>query len=1287
MREMYDLTLYIYFHYRVQQYINKLQTSQLIHHRDQNRRLSRDLGHRGHHSQSPDDRGHLRHPVARREKRTRGPSFEREDSREKRRREDEHHTRHRQPDAVTHQRSRLDDSAGVSSRGHRDRQSYRSTSQHSASPHDNRPSESRTQSPVPAGVHYHSDPDLTTTRSHHNRDRQQGRSRDVPSRSSGKTQGKDRTDTRDKLLPQDERPDATGEVREGSKEPLGMSDEERMRAYMSIAQKRTLDQQIAYKDSQKLRNRMIADYTSRSADHADFIASLPKVANEATYADTSDSETSCNSRLGIVDDRPDLTAFDDGDVVAKSAHATVITAPSVSSVGNFETLVKDDHCTNDEAFVGRSVNVVTETTRQTDPRLRGRVDTNQNNMSSQKMPISAASAAISTSLVDSTGYGNTGSIRTKHEESGMDTHESRVAQDATAPLGMLLSVLKQSCKPNQPIQRPTVVETTQSPPVANLLNMLFGQTMSSSVSRVTSSTGENAENTPHECSKIDCLPDTRLTGIGNSQKVQAVPSVPSAVAQPCRAQDLKCAGTIQGTDVIVIDVSKRNATGVTRDIESSVADVKMDKTESLCDVNPGKIESLGDVIPDKTLSLYNVANTTNDNETNESHIRFVEETANSSDLHKYIRHCADPDSGNNSFRSSGKRHSSKHKKSSTADRSTTEFSCSASTQQNAGREAEERTEQNDVVIPPNAPDRATFAEDCLATDPCNSQPDRTVPETCPFKFKPAETNVGTVSADDDEDDDDSDFAFVIDTNVSPVSSDVDDKSVSRKDEDLWDISLQSDNKQDRGHGTITGSQCSEQGEMARSTDDSTVGRTPAVANRTDVPKARPHVRDPRRVVTSRDYRKPDSDSLRRRSPSDDSKVRSTPYVKPKPSSLASSSKVEDSDGSKKMRRLSDQQLRRRQKETCENRRPIRHHDRPQKDGTRRRSECRNVEGEISQNSQKAKCDNDRITPSTSVSKMHGAGKATGSVGGVSAKRDHRTGVSRTIKKVHRTRDDLRKPLDSGVTPPNKRPSHTRTDVKSKPPISGGNSSDNPAHRTHDDLNSGALPPQEIVPKSRDEMKKQYPTNAGNPPNKTARRARNELKNGSLSSGGIPPNKSAHRARDELKNRTLTSGGTAPNKSAHRTRDELKNQSLTGVGTPPNKRAHHPRDDSKKNCVTSDESVPMKPTVTVRDDVTNSLANESRATQVVVDGVHDKDTPAGTDDPCVTETQDDSMEEGEILSDEGSVSASDVTVKRRVVDPRSSSDGVHRTHSHGTNRERPSHHVARHRSSHSTATKY
>ena len=1285
----------------MQQYINKLQTSQLIHHRDQNRRLSRDLGHRGHHSQSPDDRGHLRHPVARREKRTRGASFEREDSREKRRREDDHHTRHRQPDALTHQRSRLDDSAGASSRGHRDRQSYRSTSQHSASPHDTRPSESRTQTPVAAGVQYHSDPDLTTTRSHHNRDsaRDHGRSRDVSSRSNGKKQGRGRTDTRDRLLPQDERPDATGEVNEGSTEPLGISDEERMRAYISLAQKRTLHRQIAFKDSQKLRNRMIADYTSRSADHADFIASLPKVANKETNADTSDSETSCNSRLSIVDDRSDVTPFDGGDVVAKSVYATVITAPSVSSVGNTEILVKDVHCTNDDTVVGRSVNVVNETTHQTDPRLRGpvnvvnetthqtdprlrgRVDTKQDSMSSQKMPISAASAAISTSLVNTTGYGNTGSIRTKHEVSGMDTRESRVAQDATAPLGMLLSVLKQSCKPSQPVQHPTAVETTQSPPVANLLNMLFGQTMSCSVSRVTSSTGESAVNTPHECSKTDCLPDTGLTGIRNSQQVQTVPSVPSTVTQPCRAQDLKCAGTIQETGEIVIDISKRNVTGVTRDVESSMGDIKMDKTESMCDVSPGKIESFGDVIPDKTLSSQNVANTTNNSETNESHIRVVEESANGSVSHKDIRHCADPDSGNNSLRSSGKRHSSKHKKSSTADRSTTEFSCSSNTQQNSGRETEERTDQNDVIIPPNAPDRATFAEDCLATDSCSSQPDRTVPETCAFKFKPAETNVGT---DDDEDDDDSDFAFVIDTNVSPVSSDVDDKTVSRKDEDLWDISLQSDNKQDRGHGTITDSQCSQQGELTHTTDgpsskaDSTVGRTPTVAGRTDVPKARPHIRDPRHVVKSRDNRKPDSESLRRRSPGDDSKVRS------KPSSLASASKVEESDGSKKMRRLSDQQLRRRQMETCENRRPVRHHDRPQKAVTRRHSESRSVEGGISQDTQKAKCDNDRIAPSTYVSKLPGAKKESRPVAGVSAKRDHRTGISRSIKRVHRARDNLKKPLDSGGTPSNKRPSHIRTDVKSKPLTSGGNSSDKPPHRTRDDLSSVALPPHEIVLKSRDETKK---TNAGNPPNKNARRARNELKNGSRSSG-IPPNKSAHRARDELKNRTLISNGTPPNKSARRTRDEVKNQSRTGGGTPPNKREHHSRVDSKKNCVTSDESAPRKTTVvTVRDDVTNSLANESPSTHAVADGMHDKDTPASTDDPCVTETQDDSMEEGEILSDEGSVSASDATVKRRVVDPRSSSDGVHRTHGHGTNRQRPSHHVARHRSSHTTASKY
>ena len=1056
------------FHCRLQKYLTRYQTAQPERHREQSRRLSHDLCPRSHNSQSPDGRGHLRHGTVRREKRTLEASCEKGNLREKRRREDEQPSRsHRHAEVVTRQRSqgRHGDSVKGSSRGHVTlTHQYMSPSQHSASPRcDSRLSDCHSQSPATRAVHYHSDPDLRTSRSHHNRDgdrdhgskRQDGLSRnkaDIPVKTCGKSLLQEEVTVGQQ----------TGAAVEGNTCSLQSrtSDQERMRAYMSLAQKRALAQQIAFKNGQQLRNRMIADYSSRSADYDDYIASVHKARDADTNGNPPDSETMDGSCLYVLGDGKNIAEL----TVSNSVVAEVVSAPDshVTDVA----LVKSERSTKAEPAVDRSV--INENMNKPNTSRRVNNVKPDDTTSLDVADSGVASVGTHEGSVVSTGSSNTDSLRTARDMSHETTCGSRVGGDDPAPLGMLLSVLKQSCNPRQQTQH--AGQTSHSPPVASLLNMLFGQRTTSSpgnaalpdaVSQVSVTTGVTGEeNTSQEHTTTlktpGCLSNTDLTVPGHPQSVQDTSCVPSPtmailrVASPRVAsprvgptrpretirQDLNCGSTVQRSiDKIVIDSSKLNATSVTCVVEQLLGDTKPGKTESqtVGDTTNGSETretdiAVGDTTNGSATRETDIAvgDTTNGSETRETDIAVQGEHTVSSTRLKDQCYCADRNRKGNKSKSNVKRHKLKHKNSSTADRNTVQFSREKHTIQCTGSDAKERTksEPNEIPTAPDSTGRATVVSDSVSCSLTSSQHLSVDSVTAGTgATKPTETTLVNTSVGDDTAVASSDFAFVIDTNVSPVSSDVDDSSVNNNmDEDLWDISLQSNNNHGRGHRPRAGPQR----ELVRYTEDTKTGggtadRTHSHAARGDVTNARVHVHDPRAVVKSREHHKPDKTTLRRR---DNSQTRQTrcAVVKSKPSSRGSLSKAEHGEGPEKKHCLSDQH-RRMQTETRENRRPVQHQSRPQKDGVRRHSNNRPVAGGTIPTTQKANCRNGRIAPNVSTCKrdstsLHYARQESGPQKSVSVKHDHKVKVPRTElpgKKTHR--DDLKHPLLSAGPSP------------------------------------------------------------------------------------------------------------------------------------------------------------------------------------------------------------------------------------------------------------------------------
>ncbi|KAI0209578.1 hypothetical protein LSAT2_005710 [Lamellibrachia satsuma] len=1037
---------------QLQKYLTRYQTAQPERHREQSRRLSHDLCPRSHNSQSPDGRGHLRHGAVRGEKRTLEASCEKGNLREKRRREDEQPPRsHRHAEVVTRQRSkgRHGDSVKGSSRGHVTlTHQYRSPSQHSASPRgDSRLSDRHSQSPATRAVHYHSDPDLRTSRSHQKRDgdRDHGRCQNNSCRRSSKIQdelSRNKADvpvkTCGKSLLHEEVTvgQQTGAAVEGNTCSLQSrtSDQERMQAYMSLAQKRAIAQQIAFKNGQQLRNRMIADYSSRSADYDDYIASVRKARDADTNGDPLDSETMDGSCLYVLGDGKNIAEL----TGSNSIVAEVVSAPDshVTDVA----LVKSERSTKAEPAVDRSV--INENMNKPNTCVSRRVNNvRQDDTTSLDIADSGvASMGTHEGIVVSTGSSNTDSLRTARDMSHETTCGTRVGGDDTAPLGMLLSVLKQSCNPRQQTQH--AGQTSQSPPVASLLNMLFGQRTTSSpgnaalpdaVAQVSVTTGViGEENTSQEHTTTvktpGCLSNTDLTVPPQSvQDTSCVPTmailrvasprvasprVASPLVGPTRPRetitDLNCGSTVQRSiDETVIHSSKLNATSVPCVVEQLLGDTKPGKTES---------QTVGD--------------TTNGSERRETDIAVQGEHTVSSTRLKDQCYCADRNRKGNKSKSNVKRHKLKHKNCSTADRNTVQFSREKHTIQCTGSDAKERTkyEPNEIPTAPDSTGRARGVSDCVDCSLTSSQHLSVDSVTAGTgAAKPTETTLVNMSMGDDTAVAASDFAFVIDTNVSPVSSDVGDSSVNNNmDEDLWDISLQSNNNHGRGHRPRAGPQR----ELVRYTEGTKTGggtadRTHSHAARGDVTNARMHVHDPRAVVKSREHHKPDKTTLRRR---DNSQTRQTrcAVVKSKPSSRGSLSKAEHGEGPEKKQCLSDQH-RRIQTETRENRRPVQHQNRPQKDGVRRHSNSRPVAGGTIPTTLKAKCRNGRIAPNVSTCKrdsasLHCARQESGPQKSVSVKHDHKVKVQRTElpssdKKTHRARDDLKHPLLSAGPSP------------------------------------------------------------------------------------------------------------------------------------------------------------------------------------------------------------------------------------------------------------------------------
>ena len=791
------------FHCRLQEYINRSQASR----RDQSRRSSHDLSRGSHRSQSPDGRVRLlRHRAG--DKRTLDASCERGDPSEKRRREDAHIARSH-TEGVAHQKRHDRPSDNTSSRGHTD-QPRRVSSQHNASPSCvTRLSDPRTEALSPAirDVRYHSDPDLKSPRVCRDRDgdRRRGRFQD-DSRSSSKKEdwlgrsesgtpgrskneyerGRSEAGTPEVATPADDCETEVSEqqesgavpVKKTSSQQLGISDYERMRGYLSLQQKRTLAQQISLKDSKRLRNRMIADYSSRSADYDEYMGSLHREKGSVANIETPDSETNDTSPCG---DSKDL-----GDVMTSSValhECTLMAAQTVSTHGRDLTGVLESAYT---AKGEPTVNVITENSDQMGVCKSGHVSSKQKRARSmvtreermasldtrESRVVSSGYGSVDTqqttgdvsksNISDNNGYSNTASLLTPS-----NTKSRLVSNDLenTAPLGVLLSVLKQSCSRGQLTPSTTTGQTLQSAPVASLLNMLYAQTTP----------------TPGKGSVSPALSHVSLTTSGEKMALQGC--VTTAISSPCSSnsdatmlshsqivrgvsQDLNCDSKVQqaNPDKSVMDSSGPTST---RDIDTK---------KSLNDITLGNSEL-----------LHTFVETENRGERNDKRDIAVQEVVVNLKSSK-VRHSAAKS------KSSAKRHKVIHTNSSTADQSKNNRSGKDST---IHRKEKQITQPGYNSTAPNCSILVTSVDDTSDSIITSSQPHvdiTTVDKSFSRAIETTDDNTGT----DHYIDSDVSDSFVIDTSVSSVCIDNHDSSSGEM--DLWDISLQSNN-------TSKGDQC------------------------------------------------------------------------------------------------------------------------------------------------------------------------------------------------------------------------------------------------------------------------------------------------------------------------------------------------------------------------------------------------------------------------------------------------------------------------------------------------
>ena len=830
-----------------QEYISRRQAT----HRDQCRRSSHDLSRGSHRSQSPDGRVRLRHREAKGDKRTLDASGERRDSSVKRRREDGHSAK-RHTEAVTQQRRHARPSDKAASRGHVVDQPRRASSQHSASPScDSRLSDPRTGSMSPAirDVRCNSDPDLKSSRVCPDRDgdRRHGRFQNDSTRRSLKKEDevtRSEAGTPEVATPADDcvtevsegQESAAADVKKSSSHQLGISDYERMRGYLSLQQKRTLAQQISFKNGKRLRNRMIADYGSRSADYDEYVASLHREQGSVANKDTLDCET--NDMLPCGDSKyiDDVTTSD----VALS-ECTSMVAQTVSTHGcdmtgtevlESESTAKGEPIADvipenlDQIGVSlrqkhaRSLEATEESMASFDTR-NSRVSSGYGSVDSVQTTGDVSHTNISQGNRVHTWYSNTDSLQAPGCVSPSNTKSRLIStdQENTAPLGMLLSVLKQSCSHSQLSPSTSTGQNLQSDPVASLLDMLkkpLPACITTAISPGCSST-----------------PDVKMSA--HSQIVQDVP------------QDLKYDSTVQqaNLDVAVIDS--------TEPISTSEIDIK---------------KALNDITLENGKLLHTVVETENGSERNDKHDFAVQEEVVNLNCSK-VGHSAAK------LKSSAKRHKVAHASRSTAERSRNDRSSRKCT---THRMEKQITEPEHVSASPNCSILVTSFDDTTDSVATSSQPhaDGT---TVNKSFTRATEATG---AGDDVDSDVSDSAFVIGTNVS---SDNRDSSSSEMDEDLWDISLQTNN-------SSKGNQCRSVAADSQSTNRRSLGHKATrtkdcgVVSKTQVDTARnnatsvssAHIRDPL-VLKSREHHAPDDAKLLMRSSSDrNSKAQQAPLV-------------------------------------------------------------------------------------------------------------------------------------------------------------------------------------------------------------------------------------------------------------------------------------------------------------------------------------------------------------------------------------------------------------------------
>ena len=923
------------FHCRLQEYINRSQANR----RDESRRpsrglASRDLGRGSHRSQSPDGRVRLRHRVG--DKRTLDAGSERGDPSEKRRREDEHR---RHTEAVTHQRrhDRPIDKASSASRGHATHldQPRRVSSQHNASP--SRLSDPRTESLSPAirDTRYHSDLDSKSPRVCRDRegDRRRGRFQDDSARSSSKkedwlsrseggTPGRSKNEyersmseagTPEVATPADDcetevsvrQESGAVPVKKTSSQQLGISDYERMRGYLSLQQKRTLAQQISFKDSKRLRNRMIADYSSRSADYDEYMGSLHREKGSVANIDTPDSETNDTSPCG---DSKDL-----GDVMTSGValhECTLMAAQTVSTHGRdlTGTEVLESVYT---AKAEPTVNVITENSDQMGVCKSGHVSSKQKRARSMvTTEESMASLDTRESRVVSSGYGSvdtqqttgdvsksnisdnnrvhTGYSNTASLLTPSNTKSRLVSNDLgnTAPLGVLLSVLKQSCSRSQLPPSTTTGQTLQSAPVASLLNMLYAQTTP----------------TPGIGLVSPALSHVSLTTSGEKMALQGC--VTTAISSPCSSN----------SDVTMLSHSQI-VRGVSQDHKSDSAVQKTIPDKSVMDSSgPTSTrdidtkKSLNDITLGNSELLHTFVETENRNDKRDIAVQEVVVNLKSSK----VRHSAAKS------KSSAKRHKVIHMNRSTADRSKNDSSSKDST---IHRKEKQITQPGHNSTAPDCSILVTSVDDTSDSIITSSQPHVDITTVDKSFSRAIETTGDNTGADDYIDSDVSD-SFVIDTSVSSVC--IDNRDSSSSEMDLWDISLQSNtstkgnhsrsvaaDSQSRNHGSL--------GHKSATTKDAgAVSGRQLNAARNSLTDVSAQVHDTL-VLKSQEHHATDKAKSARRSSSDHkSKTQQAPLVvnKSKLNSRKSQSKTESHKGSEKKRHPSAKE-----RLTCKEKKP------------------------------------------------------------------------------------------------------------------------------------------------------------------------------------------------------------------------------------------------------------------------------------------------------------------------------------------------------------------------------